>query len=143
MNTQQHPSILRRLAAMLYDSILILAMMLISTAIIVAIIPAHVIAPGNHWYQAWLLLIMFGFFAWFWTHGGQTLGMLAWRIQIKTADGAKPTLKDAAIRFCLAIPSLLFAGVGLLWQLLDKDRLALHDRFSNTQLVMLPKGQRS
>lgn len=142
MSHSQHPSILRRLAAMLYDSILILAMMLISTAIIVAIIPDHVIAPGNRWYQAWLLLIMFGFFAWFWTHGGQTLGMLAWRIQIKTADGAKPRLKDAAIRFCLAVPSLLFAGIGLLWQLIDKDRLALYDRFSNTQLVILPKEQR-
>jgi hypothetical protein len=40
-----------------------------------------------------------------------------------------------------AIPSLALAGLGLLWMLVDREHLAVHDRISQSMIVRLPKKQ--
>jgi uncharacterized RDD family membrane protein YckC len=37
---------------------------------------------------------------------------------------------------------LLCLGLGFLWVLYDRDKLAWHDRLSGTRLVRLPKEQK-
>lgn len=120
----------------MYDSLIVLALLIFSTALIIPFIKGHEIPPGNFIYQSYLLTIIFSFFGWFWIHRGQTLGMMAWRLKIRTDDGYRLTWKDALVRFLLAIPSLLCFGIGLLWILFDKESRALHDRLSKTEVFL-------
>lgn len=140
------PSILRRLGAILYDSVLLLGVLMLATAIIT--IPYEVIT-GSPLYQhqfplilmrLYLLIVSVGFFVYFWTRGGQTLGMRAWRFRVIGDDGNTLSIGGALTRFVWAIPSMLVAGLGLWWSLIDRDGLAWHDRKSRSRLVMLAKS---
>jgi uncharacterized RDD family membrane protein YckC len=132
--------LLRRLAALAYDSLIVLALWL------TAAVPFVWIANGAPQgllmrlaFQLYLLAIAFAFFGWFWVHGGQTLGMRAWRLRIVDNDGRAVTWAQATKRFAAAILSLLCAGIGLLWVMHDRERRAWHDRLSGTRVVVLPK----
>ena len=78
------------------------------------------------------------FFGWFWTHGGQTLGMRV-AIKLLTAGGQAVDWRQSIVRTAGAHLSLFAAGLGYLWILVDRDRLARHDRLSRTRLVMIEK----
>ena len=82
----------------------------------------------------------FGFFAKFWTHNGQTLGMQVWGIRIQNKDGSAIDLWQALLRFLLAILSWLCLGLGFLWMLWDKEKRTWHDIYSESQAVQLPKN---
>ena len=90
-------------------------------------------------FQLYLLLTAFLFYGWFWTHGGQTLGMRAWRLRVLQYDQQPITWRQAFIRYHVALLSWLCLGMGFLWVLIDSQRRAWHDRLSGTQLVLLPK----
>ena len=79
--------------------------------------------------------MLFGFFGWFWTHGGQTLGMRAWKIRVVTYSGQPLDWQQAFFRYMAAIISWLFLGAGFFAALLDAERLTWHDRFSRTRLI--------
>ena len=87
-------------------------------------------------------MVIFVFFGWFWTHGGQTLGMRAWRLKVTTEDGKGLNWSRAFLRFLLAGLSWLILGLGFIWALFDKRRQTLHDRLSKTMLIQLPKKAR-
>ncbi len=78
-----------------------------------------------------------GFHLWFWTHGGQTLGMRAWRLRLVSDDGDKVTLRQALVRYAVAILSWLVLGLGFLWILFDGKKRAWHDIASRTRLVLV------
>ncbi len=132
--------LLRRLAALLYDSLVVAALWLTAAVPFVWIANG---APQGAFvrlaFQLYLLAIAFGFFGWFWVHGGQTLGMRAWRLKVVDNAGQTVTWARATKRFLAAIPSLLCAGIGLLWVMHDRDRRAWHDRLSGTWVVVVPK----
>ena len=90
-------------------------------------------------FRSYLFIVCFSFYAWFWIHGGQTLGMRAWRLRVQRLDGKPITLWQALLRFLSAIPSLAVFGLGYLWILVDKKRMAWHDRISESVIVLLPK----
>ena len=76
------------------------------------------------------------YFAWFWIHGGQSLGMKTWRVQLLSED--KPIdWKIAAIRFFSAIISWGVFGLGFIWPLFDKKNRGWHDMISKTVLIDL------
>jgi uncharacterized RDD family membrane protein YckC len=131
------PGLLRRLAAIFYDSLLLLAVLFVAAGLALLVNGGKPIASGNPFYSAYMLLLIFLFFAWFWVHGGQTLGMRAWRFKVIRDDGQPLTWSDALKRFLLAILSLLPAGLGLLWSLFEPDNRAWHDRLSGTRLVLV------
>lgn len=89
--------------------------------------------------RGWLLLVGLLFFGWFWTHGGQTLGMRAWRLQLRREDAGPLNWPRAVLRYALAWPSWLLLGVGVLWSLIDSRKQAAHDRLAGTEVVLLPK----
>lgn len=145
-NTHPSPSLPRRLGALLYDSVLLLGLLML--AILVLIVPYDLMASrpyphGDPLYrtllQGYLLMVIGGFYAYFWTHGGQTLGMRTWRFRVLRDDGMPLSLTDALRRLAWAALSLAPAGVGLWWCLVDPDGLAWHDRRSHTRPVMLPR----
>lgn len=123
---------------MFYDALLLFSVLLFATA------AALLVAKGsldyhNPFFRTYLFLVCFLFYAWFWMHGGQTLGMRAWRLRVQRFDGRPLTLWQVLLRFLAAIPAWALLGLGYLWILVDKDKLALHDRFSESVIVRLPK----
>jgi len=130
--------LLVRLAAMFYDALLLLSVLLIATAIALLVTRGN-LSTHNPFFRTALFLICFAFYAWFWLHGGQTLGMRAWKLRLQNLDGRPITLWQALLRFLAAIPSFAFAGLGFLWMLVDKDKMTWHDRFSESVIVRLPK----
>jgi uncharacterized RDD family membrane protein YckC len=128
----------RRLMAMLYDLLLLFSLLLFATAS--ALLVTRGTLDYHHpLFRTYLFLVCFMFYAWFWTHGGQTLGMRAWRLRVQRLDGQPITLWQALLRFLSAIPSWAVFGLGYLWLLIDKKHMALHDRISESVIVRLPK----
>lgn len=124
--------------AALYDWLLVLAVVMVVSVPLVAIL-GDAVEPGNPLYQATLILIAGAFFSWFWSRNGQTLGMRAWRLRVVTANGDSVSLPKAMLRYACAWASLLPAGLGFWWALLDRQNKCWHDHLSGTRLVQLPK----
>jgi uncharacterized RDD family membrane protein YckC len=133
-------TLLRRLGAMLYDGLLVTAVLMLATVPFVIERGGETVEPDdNYLYQLSMLIVMYLFFVYFWTRGGQTLGMRAWRLRLETDDGRSPSITVASLRFFVAIVSLIPFGLGFLWQLWDKDRLTWHDRIAGTRMLHYPK----
>ena len=136
--------VLRRFGAMLYDALLVAALLFVVTALFLPFTGGEAITPERSGmleriYQAALLLVIMLFFCVFWTWHGQTVGMLAWRLRVERSDGSLLTWRDALIRLGGACVSFAALGLGYFWIWIDRDRLAWHDRWSGTRVVVLPK----
>lgn len=136
------PGLWRRLAAIFYDSWLVAALWLLGATgdyfIQTALGTGE--APLRLPLQLYLLAAPVVFFGWFWTHGGQTLGMRAWRLKLLARDARPVTWRQALVRFAGAWLSLLALGLGYLWVWIDGEHQAWHDRLSGTRLVMTSKS---
>lgn len=129
----------RRLGAMLYDSLLVLALLIMATMPFIALRGGEPVEPGETPYQLAMLFVTWLFFTAFWTRAGRTLGMQSWRLRIETVEGKRPGLGAATVRFLAAILSWLPLGLGFWWQAWDKQGLSWHDRLSGTRLRYYPK----
>ena len=130
----------RRLVAATYDVLLLAGIWL--AAIFSAWLISHAFSEGvlpPAFVRAYLFLLTFGFFGWFWTHGGQTLGMRAWKLQVRRQDGGPLNWSTAMLRFAIALLSWSLGGLGMLWCLLDAQRRSWHDIATQTEVVVLPK----
>ena len=127
-------SIWRRFGAILYDSFLVLAILIIMS------IPLYSFDLQENeslkiTIQIYYYLITQYFFVWFWVNNQGTLGMKTWKIKI-VSDCEEPlSYKKAVIRFNIAILSFVFFGLGFLISLFRKDRKCLHDFISKTILI--------
>lgn len=136
-------SLLRRLGAALYDGLLVLAVLMLVTIPFVAIRGGEPVATGNNFgYRISLFVVMYAFFAGYWTRSGQTLGMQSWGLRVEGPDGEPPDLRSATIRFAVSILSWAALGLGFLWQLWDRDGLTWHDRASDTRLRHYPRQRK-
>jgi uncharacterized RDD family membrane protein YckC len=129
----------RRLGAILYDILLVFALMFLATLPFVAVRRGEPVTAGDPVYQVTMLCVAFVFFTGFWTRAGRTLGMQSWGLRLETQDGARAGFRQASIRFFSAIVSWLPAGLGFWWQLWDRDGLSWHDRMSGTRLRYYPR----
>jgi uncharacterized RDD family membrane protein YckC len=128
------PGLLRRLAAIFYDFLLLIGLLFVATALLLPFNGGQAIPAQQFLFPLYLLLVSFFFYAWFWTHGGQTLGLRAWRIRVLTPDMKPISWKQALLRFMTAIISWGFFGLGFLWILVDRNKLSWHDHLSKTAL---------
>lgn len=128
----------RRLAAMFYDLLLLLAVLLVAIALAL-MFSRGAFTYHNPFFRTFIFLLTFAFYTWFWLHGGQTLGMRTWRLRVQQRKGGPITVRQAVLRYMAAIPSLAIGGIGFFWMLVDRDRLTLYDRLSGTTIVVLPK----
>ncbi|MFU8788096.1 MAG: RDD family protein [Methylobacter sp.] len=125
---------MRRLAVILYDILLLIALLFVATALLLPLNAGEAFTAQQFYFPLYLLLVSFFFYAWFWTHGGQTLGLRAWKLKVLTLDRQPVSWKQAALRFIFALFSWLCFGLGFWWVLIDKDRRSWHDRLSKTAL---------
>lgn len=141
--------LLRRLMAMLYDFLLAMAIALLVTGLYMgvwaAVVGAETYKIMNDTGQtrrdpilsSLIFVCLYGFFAYFWTRNGQTLGMQAWRIRIQNPDGTSISYMQALMRFMMGLISWGLAGLGYLWMLVDRKALTWTDRFSESRVVRL------
>src|SRR6056297_2776870 len=142
------PGLPRRLMAALYDTFLVLPIIMLGVAIGMGLYAALTRslggAVGDEPLQAWAVrgiavLVIAGFFTAFWRKSGQTLGMQAWRIKLVALPGKRLTAARCMLRCAAALLSLACLGLGYLWCLVDRKGRYWHDYLSGTTLVMLPK----
>ena len=137
---QIHIGLFRRLFAISYDIFLLAAILFIVSAIATALNHGTAISPDNAIYPLFVLIIFtlsYLYFAWFWIHGGQSLGMKTWQIQLQSNSDHKIGWKTVTIRFMTAIFSWVALGLGYLWALFDKENRCWHDLVSKTVLIDL------
>jgi uncharacterized RDD family membrane protein YckC len=144
---------LRRVMAMVYDGLLVLALILTTTGVANLFAPRPDLAPDattaslegmqtvtGPFLSSLLFIEMFAFFAFFWVRYGRTLGMQAWRLRVQDSEGHNITLLAALKRFLVAFPSLLLLGLGYWVMLLDPMKRSWSDRASNTRVVLHQDG---
>lgn len=121
---------------MLYESLLLLGVLSVTF-----MVPHLILGMGFKLaLPGWILMthvfiVLGAYFIWYWSHGGQTLAMQTWKIQLTTATGTQPSMVQLLVRYALTWPSLVYFGVGLIWAIFDRDRQFLHDRLAGTRLV--------
>lgn len=147
MNLDNHPAripgFFRRLAALFYDLVLLFGVLMIAVTMVT--IPYELIAgaPFPHdeglyrfGLRLYLIATIVLYFGFSWVRTGQTLGMRTWRLHLVREDGFGLRPRDALVRLAWAALCLAPAGAGLLWMLLDRDRLTCYDRLSHTRPVI-------
>ena len=154
-NTLPPAGMFRRLGALFYDALIVLAIEMMAGGVVVALLHA-LMATGlfshagyadvsdfltNHpiWspaYTFYLVAVWCYFFVFFWTRAGQTLGMRAWKLRVQNSDGSAISVTQALIR-------LATSGFGLanLCVPFDPKKRGFHDIWAKTQVVVLPKAQ--
>ena len=123
----------RHIFAMLYDALLVIALILITGAGFYALAVPQVL-----WLCIWIGVPVL-FFGTFWRRSGQTLGMQAWRIQLVTDSGDPLSWYQVLIRILGALLAAGPLGAGYLWRYVPPRRRYWHDTLSRTHLVRLPK----
>lgn len=144
------PGLARRLAAMVYDSLLLMAISILYGALAVAfnLLINGVPATGErvswgHWgivvFLGWILTLGL-FFCYFWCKSGQTLGMKTWRMKMFDSQSTNlPSTKQCIIRCLLAPISMLLFGAGYWLMYTNQERQTLHDKLSKTRILLLKK----
>lgn len=128
------PGFFRHIAIIAYDALLLLAILFLATAIILPLNGGEAFTSKQFFFPLYVLAISFLYYGWFWTHGGQTLGMKTWKIRIATFDNKPLTWKLSFKRFLLALISWLIVGIGFFWILFNKKNQTWHDHLSQTAL---------
>ena len=129
----------RRLASLLYDGLLLIALLFAVTFVFIAVFGDATHPPQRYWLQACLYFVAGVYLLWCWLHGGQTLAMQTWRIRLIDGEAETLTLGRALQRYLLASAGLLFLGAGFVWALFDREGLFLHDRLLGTRLVLVAR----
>jgi uncharacterized RDD family membrane protein YckC len=162
----------RHLLAMVYDLFLIIPLLMVTSAVLVAIhgptetAAVRTVPAWQQWSLAYVALI--GFYGTFWRQKGQTLGMQAWRVKlVPNGTSMKVTWGQAAGRIIVAsvpfilglmpyqvsdvneaglgiyLTTVVIASCGFLWRFFNKERLYLHDLVTRTELRLTPPRKKS
>ncbi len=144
----ESPSLLRRLAAIIYDTFLVLPLVMVTVALALGLrsalaLEAHdntqVMILSATFVQVIALVAVIAFFSYFWLKNGQTLSMQAWRIKLVSCSGGSLRFHQTIIRCLAAVLSAACLGAGYWWCLFDARGRTWHDHLSGTQLLLLPK----
>lgn len=127
----------RRLASLVYECLLLLALWFVAGFIVVGALPEPPEGLARVAFQIYLWLVAGVYLVWFWRRGGQTLAMRTWRLRLVDVQGRPVARRQAWLRYLLASLGTLALGAGFLWAILDRDRQFLHDRLAGTRLLAL------
>ncbi len=138
------PGLLRRLAAIVYD-LLLLSAIIIGAAFVYTIAAQSLTGAdltqglARLGFQLYLLAVILAYYLYFWTQGRQTLAMRAWRLLILREDGKPLQALDALRRLGFAVLTLAPAGLGLWWMLFDREQQTWYDRLAGTRTLLTRK----
>jgi len=132
----------RRMAALCYDALVVASLFMLTGFLVLLVTGGAAIPAGTHWFRVLLLLVPGTYVCVSWKHGGQTLGMRAWRLRLVDLDGQPVSATTTVLRLAAATVAWLPAGLGYLWSLFDREGRTWHDRWTGTRIVVLPKATR-
>lgn len=104
-----------------------------------------------------LFLVLYLFFAYFWTRIGQTLGMQVWRVRIENLNGTSVSWTQALLRYVtasavvfltllggyyLGAVTLLISVPAIFALFTPINGLSVTDRVSNSVVVQVPKPEK-
>ena len=98
-NALATPGLVRRLAAFVYEGVLLFGVLMIAGYLYSSLTQQHHALQGQTGLQAFLFVVLAIYFVWFWSHGGQTVAMRAWRLRLVTHDGQPVSQPRAALRY--------------------------------------------
>jgi uncharacterized RDD family membrane protein YckC len=133
MEAVSTPGLLRRLAAMVYEAVLLFAVAFFAAWLFFFVSGGKDATAGwlRYALQLFIFSVVAAYFLWSWLRGGQTLAMKAWHIRLVEVTPAKALLR-------LFLAALLFPA-SIAWALFDRERQFLHDRLAGTRLVSVPR----
>lgn len=140
--------LLKRLLALGYDVLILGALSIaywaVATLIMVVILgtDAHkeyLPMQKGHWFDVGWILTIIGFYWFFWVHGGQTIGMRAWRLKLISCDMQRLKHSQCLTRVAVAPLSVAAFGLGYWWCFTNKKRATWQDLASRTRVVLTPK----
>lgn len=157
-------SILRRLAALAYEALLLAAVILVVGFLTIPVAvrePPGARAPavpdlsGRAFSGLLVFAVAGAYFTWSWSGGRRTLPMKTWELALKRRDGREIDARTALVRYFAAWagPAMALAaytvlqplGLGahaawlvalnFLWAWVDPERQFLHDRIAGTRII--------
>ncbi|MCD9503270.1 hypothetical protein C9J19_12995 [Photobacterium phosphoreum] len=147
--SHQYPSLLRRLGAWFYDTLIVAAILMVAGALAMAMVAAllhfGVLTLGNYLdasdyiisdptasalYSAYLAMVIIVFYSYFWTQAGQTLGMRAWKLKLQNKDGSRIKITQAFIRIATSA-----FGLGNLMAFNNKRR-SMQDIMAECEMIV-------
>lgn len=152
------PSLKRRLAALVYESLLMFGVGMAATFVYSSLTEMRHALQGRAGLMTVLYTVGAVYFVWFWTHGGQTVATKAWHIRVVDTHGRPVGAARALFRYFLssvawflAAPSIAqfsglstggVVGVSVIWVLayaaaarLNPGGQFWHDVVCGTRLV--------
>jgi uncharacterized RDD family membrane protein YckC len=128
---------MRRLLALLYDSILIIGIYM-SYVILVTYLNGSALESQIEilFLQFSFIIFIFLFYCYFWKfNNGQTLGMQVWKIKLVSSGNEEININKMVLRCALSmIFSLVFLS-NFIFIIFNKERKTLGDYFSKTKLL--------
>ena len=140
--------LVKRLGAYIYDLFALVAVLMVSVivAILVVIIGSKISLINLEAYKDvadylsqstvfafYIAFVTIAFYAYFWTKGGQTIGMKAWRLRIQNSDGSNISFTQSLIRMATSA-----FGLGNLL-VLFRGRNAFQDLWAECEVIVLTK----
>ena len=162
-------SLPRRLGALLYESLLLIAIVFVASFLTLPLIsPGHAgsasaltmpALPERVALFCMLFALLACYFVWCWSGGRRTLPMKTWHLALVLANGQPVPAKVALLRYlatwigpALALAAftvlhrygqgahaLWLIAFNFLWALVDPDQQFLHDRVAGTRIVQQGK----
>jgi len=118
-----------RFVAALLDSVIIVALSVI-VATVFAVIKLAVVGSLAQ------LVLTIGYYVWFQSRTGQTMGKKVMKIKVVNTAGVTPSLGTFALREILGkLASGLILGIGYLMVAWDSKKQGLHDKIASTYVV--------
>ena len=134
---------LKRVLALIYDSLLIAAIIIVASLLLV-FVNGEYPKPGTLLSVIqFLISILVGpfFYSYFWlTNDGQTTGMQAWKIKLVSSNESKLNMKQTYLRCLISVISFLFIGIGYFWILFNKNNLSWSDIATKTIVIKTDYG---
>ena len=134
----QSAGFLKRIFALVYDSLLIVAIVLVLSLLLVFVNEGYPESGSIVSFIQFFILVFAGptFYTYFWiTNKGQTTGMQAWKIKLVTKDGTELTKQKTMLRCLISTISFACFGLGYFWILYDKDNLSWSDILTKTKVI--------
>jgi uncharacterized RDD family membrane protein YckC len=129
--------LLRRLAAIAYDTLIVTGLLLVATALASPFDQGNQQAFRDLFFTLYLAAVWFFYIALCWMHGGMTVGMRAWKITLLADDDSAVGWKTCVLRFVSALFSAALFGLGFLWSMFDQDKRSWHDMVSCSGLYRI------